>query len=152
MLRDRKYAVADAELNMTFQQFDQEYNSRDDMTIKVPSLEDEREEIFVFFPEDDKLAVKPIRDYCQRVEPQQVGRALIVVKEAITPMAKRSIQAVRKNLWLEHFQQSELMVNITHHTLVPVHQLLSDAQKQELLKRYRIVQSQLPRIQADDPV
>ena len=35
----------------------------------------------------------------------------------------------------EVFKQEELLVNITHHELVPVHMLLSDQEKDELLKR-----------------
>lgn len=35
----------------------------------------------------------------------------------------------------EVFQQEELLVNITHHELVPKHMLLADNEKAELLKR-----------------
>lgn len=48
--------------------------------------------------------------------------------------------------------QEELLVNITHHQLVPKHSVLSDSEKAELLKRYRAKESQLPKIQCEDPV
>ena len=35
----------------------------------------------------------------------------------------------------EMFMQEELLVNITHHELVPKHVILSDNEKAELLKR-----------------
>ena len=35
---------------------------------------------------------------------------------------------------------------------VPEHQVLSQNEKQELLKRYRLRETQLPRIQPNDPV
>ena len=44
------------------------------------------------------------------------------------------------------------MVNITHHQLVPKHSVLQDSEKAELLKRYREKESQLPKIQCEDPV
>ena len=44
------------------------------------------------------------------------------------------------------------MVNITHHQLVPKHSVLHDSEKAELLKRYRAKESQLPKIQCEDPV
>jgi DNA-directed RNA polymerases I, II, and III subunit RPABC1 len=36
--------------------------------------------------------------------------------------------------------------------LVPKHQVLTAAEKAELLKRYRLKETQLPRIQTNDPV
>ena len=53
---------------------------------------------------------------------------------------------------MEYFRDSELLVDITEHKLVPRHILLSDAEKKELLERYRLKPSQLPRIQQQDPV
>ncbi|ASJ10098.1 DNA-directed RNA polymerase subunit H [Thermococcus sp. P6] len=38
------------------------------------------------------------------------------------------------------------------HELVPEHRILSEEEKEELLKRYRIQISQLPQIRASDPV
>ena len=42
--------------------------------------------------------------------------------------------------------QEDLLVNITHHQLVPKHMVLSGLEKAELLKRYRAKESQLPKI------
>ena len=52
----------------------------------------------------------------------------------------------------ELFTQEELLVNITHHQLVPKRSVLLDSEKAELLKWYRAKESQLPKIQCEDPV
>lgn len=41
--------------------------------------------------------------------------------------------------------------NIFDHVLVPEHRILSEEEKEELLKKYRIRISQLPQIKASDP-
>merc|ERR1719400_274847 len=48
---------------------------------------------------------------------------------------------------LEQFLESELLINITEHELVPEHVVMTTDEKQELLNR-----NQLMRIQAGDPV
>jgi DNA-directed RNA polymerase I, II, and III subunit RPABC1 len=43
-------------------------------------------------------------------------------------------------------------VNITEHELVPKHFVLSDQKKNELLAKYRVKETQLPKIQVEDPI
>ena len=52
---------------------------------------------------------------------------------------------------MKFFKENDLIVNITHHELVPKHLKLNREEK-ELLTRYRLKESQLPRIQREDPV
>ena len=49
-------------------------------------------------------------------------------------------------------QEAELYVNITKHVLVPQHQVLTREEKTILLKKYKLKEAQLPRIQLHDPV
>ena len=54
---------------------------------------------------------------------------------------------VSSTFTVEHFRDEELLVDITEHELVPEHVVLTDAEKDALLKRYKLRDSQLPRIQ-----
>jgi DNA-directed RNA polymerase subunit H len=42
--------------------------------------------------------------------------------------------------------------NVLEHELVPKHEILSEEEKKELLKKYNITEKQLPKILASDPV
>ncbi|XP_042876086.1 DNA-directed RNA polymerases I, II, and III subunit RPABC1-like [Penaeus japonicus] len=53
---------------------------------------------------------------------------------------------------LEQFLESELLINITEHELVPEHVVMTAEEKTELLQRYKLKDNQLMRIQAGDPV
>lgn len=50
------------------------------------------------------------------------------------------------------FLESELLVNITKHVMVPKHSVLPPDDKATLLRRYKVKETQLPRIQLSDPV
>ena len=41
---------------------------------------------------------------------------------------------------------------MTEHELVPKHFVLTEGEKAELLKKYRVKDSQLPKIQVEDPI
>jgi DNA-directed RNA polymerase subunit H (RpoH/RPB5) len=64
----------------------------------------------------------------------------------------QAMQEVSSVFILEHFRDEELLVDITEHELVPQHEVLSDEDKAALLRRYKIKEMQLPRIQLGDPV
>jgi DNA-directed RNA polymerase I, II, and III subunit RPABC1 len=83
---------------------------------------------------------------------ENVANAILVLRVDITPFAKQAVQEMSDSFRIEHFKEAELLVDITEHTLVPDHQVLTPNEKQELLKRYRLKETQLPRIQLNDPV
>jgi DNA-directed RNA polymerase I, II, and III subunit RPABC1 len=62
------------------------------------------------------------------------------------------IAEISGKLIVECFTESELLVNITKHQLVPEHRILSPQEKTTLLQRYKVKENQLPRIQHSDPV
>eukprot|EP00548_Thalassiothrix_antarctica_P005499 CAMPEP_0194129394 /NCGR_PEP_ID=MMETSP0152-20130528/634_1 /TAXON_ID=1049557 /ORGANISM="Thalassiothrix antarctica, Strain L6-D1" /LENGTH=222 /DNA_ID=CAMNT_0038823573 /DNA_START=9 /DNA_END=677 /DNA_ORIENTATION=+ len=129
-----------------------EYPPRESLTILVEKADDETNQMFVFFPEDEKVGVKPIQVYTDRMHTENVSHAIMVLKVDITPFAKQAVQEMSDRYRIEHFKEAELLVDITQHQLVPEHQVLTNNEKDELLKRYRLKELQLPRIQPNDPV
>ena len=75
----------------------------------------------------------------------------ILVLKGTTSIARRELDQLQP-CRIEIFSQDELVVNITEHNLVPKHILLSQEQKIELLKKYRVKEFQLPRISVEDPI
>ncbi|XP_021753210.1 DNA-directed RNA polymerases II and IV subunit 5A-like [Chenopodium quinoa] len=155
MLNDRGYIVADHELNMSKQQFISRYGEflkRDALSIQKSKRNDSSDQIYVFFPEEPKVGVKTIKNYANIMKNENVPRAILVVQQNLTPFAKTCISEMSSKFHLEVFQEAEMLVNIKEHVLVPEHQLLNDEEKKTLLQRYTVKETQLPRIQMNDPV
>eukprot|EP00603_Paraphysomonas_imperforata_P007593 CAMPEP_0114432320 /NCGR_PEP_ID=MMETSP0103-20121206/11090_1 /TAXON_ID=37642 ORGANISM="Paraphysomonas imperforata, Strain PA2" /NCGR_SAMPLE_ID=MMETSP0103 /ASSEMBLY_ACC=CAM_ASM_000201 /LENGTH=175 /DNA_ID=CAMNT_0001601983 /DNA_START=68 /DNA_END=595 /DNA_ORIENTATION=+ len=127
--------------------------SRANLRMLVEKEDDETDQLMVFFPSDEKVGVKPLKDYCKMMKDQNVHRSIIVVKNNITPFAKTAIKEMAmRDYRMEYFRDSELLVDITEHKLVPRHVVLTKEEKKQLLQRYHLEPSQLPRIQIQDPV
>lgn len=155
MLHNRGYIVSESELSMSCGEFLDKFGAhptRDMMTLLVEKMADPSDTLFVFFPEDLKVGVKPIRNYCNRMKEENVSSAILVVQEGITPFAKQALNEMAPRYKIEHFRETELLVDITEHCLVPEHRVLSREEKLALLKRYKLKDSQLPRIQITDPI
>uniref|UniRef100_A0A061QSZ9 DNA-directed RNA polymerase II subunit E n=1 Tax=Tetraselmis sp. GSL018 TaxID=582737 RepID=A0A061QSZ9_9CHLO len=155
MLRDRGYLIAEAELNQTKEQFTDKHGdepSRENLTVLVCKQDDPTDQIFVFFPEELKIGVVTIKTYFNRMKEDGVNRAIMVMPGELTSFAKTTLQDISSKFLIEQFKEHELLVNITHHILVPEHRLLSPEEKRALLNRYKVSDTQLPRIQMADPV
>mmetsp|Transcript_16911 Transcript_16911/g.25387 ORF Transcript_16911/g.25387 Transcript_16911/m.25387 type:complete len:226 (-) Transcript_16911:120-797(-) len=155
MLNKRGYMVPRDMREMTPGAFTAKFGEhpiRESLTILVEKADNETDQLFVFFPEDEKVGVKPIKVYTDRMKEENVLNAILVLRVDITPFAKQAVQEISDKFRIEHFKEAELLVDITEHTLVPEHLVLSMNEKGELLKRYRLKETQLPRIQPNDPV
>jgi len=157
MLENRGYNVPRDTKEMTPMTFTQKYGEnpgRDSLTMLVGKGDDDTDQLFVFFPEDtkEKVSLKAITVITDRMKDEAVTNAILVVKVDLNPYAKQAVQEFSDSFRIEHFKESEMLVDITKHTLVPKHIVLSENEKAELLKRYRLKETQLPRIQLNDPV
>uniref|UniRef100_A0A087WVZ9 DNA-directed RNA polymerases I, II, and III subunit RPABC1 n=1 Tax=Homo sapiens TaxID=9606 RepID=A0A087WVZ9_HUMAN len=133
LCHDRGYLVTQDELDQTLEEFKAQSGDkpsegrprRTDLTVLVAHNDDPTDQMFVFFPEEPKVGIKTIKVYCQRMQEENITRALIVVQQGMTPSAKQ---------------------------LVPEHVVMTKEEVTELLARYKLRENQLPRIQAGDPV
>lgn len=69
------------------------------------------------------------------MQEENISRAIIVVRQAMTPSARQALQDMAPKYILEMFFESELLVNVTEHQLVPEHVVLTQDEKRELLQR-----------------
>jgi DNA-directed RNA polymerase I, II, and III subunit RPABC1 len=128
---------------------------RRELAILVQHSLNPDEHLIVFFPEDSagkRIGVKPIRELAEKMEEKQISRGIIVVQQPLTAFAKSAVAEASPKLEIEVFMESELIVNITQHELVPKHVPLKPEEKKLLLDRYRVRENQLPRILISDPV
>lgn len=155
MLHSRGYMVPPELLQMTPQMFREKFGEMPDrnaLTVLVEKGDDETNQLFVFFTTDEKVGVRPIKTITDRMRAEGVTNAIMVLRVDITPFAKSALSEMSDSFRIEHFKEAELLVDITKHQLVPIHQVLTQTEKSELLKRYRLKETQLPRIQPNDPV
>ncbi|GAB4814258.1 hypothetical protein N2152v2_001304 [Parachlorella kessleri] len=155
MLNDRGYLIVREELEATKEDFRGKFGDeprKDELTILASKQDDPTDQIFVFFPDEVKVGVKTIKQLAERMRSEGVQRAIMVVQTNMTPFAKQCLQEMQPKYVIELFQEQELLVNITKHVLVPEHRILTPEEKRTLLQRYKVKDTQLPRIQFNDPV
>ncbi|KRZ14541.1 DNA-directed RNA polymerases I, II, and III subunit RPABC1 [Trichinella zimbabwensis] len=160
MCRDRGFLVTSHELGQNFEDFVRQYGNRPsegrpartDLSFLVSHEDDASENLFVYFADERKVGIKTIKNVCLRLQSENMNRAILIVQEPMTAIARHSVADLSPKYRLEQFLESELMVNIIRHELVPRHVIMSNQEKEELLDRYKIKEYQLPRIQSTDPV
>ncbi|KAL1242177.1 DNA-directed RNA polymerases I, II [Trichinella spiralis] len=160
MCRDRGFLVTSNELDQNFEDFVRQYGdrpsegkpARSDLSFLVSHEEDAAENLFVYFADEKKVGIKTIKNVCLRLQSENMSRAIMIVQEPMTAIARHSVADLSPKYRLEQFLEAELMVNIIRHELVPRHVIMSSKEKDELLDRYKIKEHQLPRIQSTDPI
>lgn len=109
--------------------------------------------IWVEFSPETTIGIKHIRQFAQHLDANNFTTGIFITIGPVTTAALRAFEPLAdRGITAEHFREEDLLVNITRHELVPKHVLLSDEEKKILLDRYRLRETQLPRIQYGDPV
>lgn len=107
--------------------------------------------LWVEFCDEFSVGIGTMKNFCLHISEKNFSTGIFIYQNGISPAANKLVPTVQPAS-IEVFQESDLVVNITHHELVPKHIRLSQEEKKELLARYRLKESQLPRIQREDPV
>lgn len=117
----------------------------DDDCITVPGI------LSVNIIAEPKVGVNHMKDIRAVMDSKNVRHTIIVYNQSITSFAKQYIdEMIREDIRVEIFKQSELYFNITKHELVPKHTLLTEDEKNALVKTLRITPIQLPHIRRTD--
>ncbi|KAH8118128.1 RPB5 subunit of DNA-directed RNA polymerase [Phellopilus nigrolimitatus] len=158
LVKDRGFQVSDEEIHMDLATFKQNYaNSggsvdRNQLNFFTNHQSNPTVHIFVFFSDEKSVGVKTMRKLLGILEEKSINKGIIVFPGNMTPSARKVIVAMSQQYKLEEFSESDLLVNITRHILVPQHEVLTAEEKKTLLEKYRLKETQLPRIQLADPV
>ncbi|KAM7202058.1 RNA polymerase [Rhypophila sp. PSN 637] len=178
MVQDRGYELAEDEVKISLDSFRLNYTNKEDGSpnraimnfsakpsdamIKkftpppTPSNPDPAPEcgtIYVeFCPEKTSIGIGVMKKFVQHCSDKHHKAGILVTAAALSSQARKVMTVTQQYTQIECFLEEDLLVNITHHKLVPKHILLSRDEKTALLKRYRLKETQLPRILAKDPV
>ena len=159
MLKNREYIITDENLRMTSERFLKTYNTTDGsdirniMTQRCQHSANIDDQVFVFFLET--FSTKEFLQLQKRMLKEGVSRGIIVSKAKPAAGVQKKVasaNAPQNGSFYEVFQERELMVDITEHELVPEHRIMREEEKQALLKRYKLKESQLPRLRSTDPI
>lgn len=107
--------------------------------------------IWVEFSPEPNIGIKHMRTFAHTIVTENYHTGIFVCQHNPTAAAMKIVPTVLPSI-IEVFEEADLLVNITKHELVPSHHLLSREEKKRLLERYRLKETQLPRIQSADPV
>lgn len=105
-----------------------------------------------FCEETGSIGVGVIKKFVQHCGAQNFKSGILVTQMPLSAQSRKIVTAAVAYTHVECFLEEDLLVNITHHELVPTHVLLSKEEKMALLKRYRLKETQLPRILQKDPI
>ena len=170
MIEDRKYKYEENDPSLTYKKWKEMYennpitgicyyipkNSQDvkglnSQDVKRLNPQDVKRLYFEYL-ENSKIGAKEIENCISRMKDALADSGIIIISGILTSQGKQKIAEVDNIVQLQCFNISELMVNITEHSYVPKHELLSEEEKNMLLKRYKIKENQLPKILTIDPI
>ena len=156
MMEDRGYEK-NKNVNMNKEEFIQEFSKQAKLNgvfIKIdPNNPDNVFRTYYEYNPDPKLNMDTIKNLVEFMKSfNKINSGILISAGKLTQQAKLRIMEINTHIPVETFSIGELVVNITKHVLVPKHILLKPEEKDQLLKRYRIKPSQLPKIFITDPV
>ncbi|CAD6582070.1 MAG: Dna-directed RNA [Tremellales sp. Tagirdzhanova-0007] len=157
LCRDRGYAVADYEINAPFDEFRATHGSsgmidRATMSFTVDHGIEEQNRVYVYFCGEKNVSKAAMKTFIGWIDKMAAQKGIIIHSEKMSSVAAKTMQEMSTEYHLESFKEADLLVNITRHFLVPKHQIMSPKDKAALIQKYRLKETQLPRIMFTDPV
>jgi len=128
-----------------------------DMLVTKPET---NEKVYVKYHDKKALKKEKIYEYVEDLfEVEQVlgktDQLIILMDSNVNDTIVNELKQIynTQKYFITVFKIEDLMFNILNHILVPKHRILSDEEKEEFYKKYKIAKdSQLPEISRFDPV
>ncbi|KAJ8128862.1 hypothetical protein O1611_g4773 [Lasiodiplodia mahajangana] len=176
MVQDRGYELAEEEVKISLDAFRTQYTSIDGTVARermkfsarpspemlkkytppaTPNNPDPQPDIgtiWVEFNDDTSVGAEAMRKFAKFCSHEHYRTGMLILSGNVSSAAKKEIPKFAQWTSIEWFLEEDMLINITHHELVPRHVILSREEKTALLKRYRLKETQLPRILQRDPV
>ena len=155
MVEARKFIVEEKQKKMNFDEFKEKYENKtiNEIFYKKDDNNKEIMRLYIEYFMDPKINAKHFDDFfdnMNKIEGKSSG--IIVVLANLTPQANKKLIELNIKKPIQCFNINELMINVTEHADVPKHILIDEKEKKSLLEKYRIKESQLPKILINDPV
>ncbi|CAD8198661.1 unnamed protein product [Paramecium octaurelia] len=167
MIRQRGYFEANPPILLEdepFELFEAKYRT-DVLPQRVVCFkkEDETDKMVIqFYTKQTALNYEDAKKYIGELSNRQVKRLIMVFPtdpfatkpQVVEKKARFFIDQVNsiQTYSFELFGEDDLVYDVTKHELVPQHIILNDKEKELLLKKYGMVDNQLPRILQSDPI
>ena len=153
MMRDRGYIVDPSRFEIQIDDFPKLFKT-DPSNLTEVYTNEAGERIMACYDPIDRLDTKSVDNLVKKMDDANVKRMVLVGNNGIaTPLALRTLEKYKSlGKWIEFFEFDEVVINITEHELVPKHEVLTEEEKQEVLQKYNVKETQLPRILRTDPV
>ncbi len=106
---------------------------------------------------EPQFVVKTLRNYEEYMYDNKVNNAILITDTILNIYVKRALKELSNRNNPKHkkitvFFSYELVVNITQHPWVPLHQGLTPEEEETTMSKYRLKKKQFPRISINDPV
>ena len=117
------------------------------MTFEKPN-----KKAMVFFATEPKVGVAYVRRVFETLTEQRANIGVIVYKDVITPFANQEILKLtaQHHIECQTFKRLHLQINLTHHTKVPIHTILTKEEKDALLLKHNCPLEKLPHLPLND--
>ena len=140
----------DEEMNKYYQKYKQEKGF-----VLCFLREEDNEKILICFMQSNKnVDESDIVTIVKKMKKMDIKKGLLVSNTRLVASGEKIIRYVNaeSDLCIEFFEMNDLLINNTKHELVPKHILCTQKEKQIVMKKYRVKESQLPKLLASDPM
>ncbi|CAI8596007.1 unnamed protein product [Vicia faba] len=154
MLHDRGYNVSESDLTLTLPDFRSrfgQYPKPETLGVIASHRSNPSNKVQVMFGGTNEIKKKTLMEiYSQIVDKENLSRLILIVQSKMTAYARKDLEICQYKV--EIIKLSDLVVNVTKHVLQPKYEILTADEKQELLKKHKVEEKQLPLMLRTDAI